>query len=64
LTKELVRNKCRNCEEKKVGGQLNARRSGLKYFNQLRSEIQIIIKRNCKRDTTTTRECELSICNR
>jgi hypothetical protein len=49
LTKELVRNKCRKCEEKRVGGQLNARRKGLKFFNQLRSEIQIIIEGSVSR---------------
>jgi hypothetical protein len=51
-------------KKKRVGGQLHARRKGLKFFNQLRSEIQIIIKRSCKRDTTATKECEPSFCNR
>jgi hypothetical protein len=64
LTRELVRTSVEIVKKKRVGGQLHARRKGLKFFNQLRSEIHIIIKRNCRRGTTTIKECEPSFCNR
>jgi hypothetical protein len=37
---------------------------GRNFFNQLRIEIQIIPKRDCKRGTIVTRKRKPSFCNR